>query len=67
MELTSLTSDSLFPLKRFSNFILCIGVLFLNVYVYHMCAWYPGKSKEGVRYSGPGVVDGCEPHVGTEN
>lgn len=30
------------------------------MYVNHVCAWYPGRSEEGVRSPETGVISGCE-------
>jgi hypothetical protein len=48
---------------------MCMGVLSAYVPVHHMCAWYPGRSKEGVESpgSGPGPEPGPRPHKWCES
>lgn len=43
-----------------SKLILYImGVVSPYKYVHHMCAWYPQKQKEDIRYPGFGITEGC--------
>lgn len=39
--------------------VICIYCLLMSEL--HMCAWYLGRSQEGVRSAGTGMTDGCEP------
>lgn len=43
---------------------MCMGVLSAYTSVHHMCAWCPGRSKEGVESLGPGVTGGVGHHMG---
>jgi hypothetical protein len=46
----------------FSFLDLCVWVFVLAcVYVYHMCAWCPRRSKECIRFQGNGVTASCGP------
>lgn len=38
-----------------------IGFFFAYVLVYHVHTWYPRRSEEGIKSTGLGVTDGCEP------
>ena len=38
-----------------------MSVLLVYMYVYHVCAWCPWKSEEGVRSPETGVMDSWEP------
>lgn len=50
----------LFVLFKFLDVLIYVyGILPGCVYVYHVLA--PVKAKEGIRSSGDGVLDGCEP------
>ena len=46
--------------------IMCMCVCCLQ-YGYHVRAWYPGRSEEGIGSPGTEVVDICEPPLGAGN
>ena len=45
--------------KKFKDLFIFVYEYF--AYVYNMYALCPQKSKEGIKASGTGVMDGCEP------
>lgn len=41
--------------------LFCMLVCFARiVYLYHICAWYPERTKEGLRFPGTEVTNSCE-------
>lgn len=48
----------------FSLLIARVWVFCLHMHLFTTCAWYPGRSKEGVKSLGPGVTGGVGHYMG---